>query len=66
MVAWKIHDLKSNIANKMDDVAFKDDPHNKPNYKHQNHHSNNHHHKKKWISKQYVFVYWSIVIILSI
>lgn len=30
--AWKIHDFKSKVIDKMDDVAFKNDPHNSPKY----------------------------------
>lgn len=29
-LAWGIHDFKKNILSKMDNVAFRDDPHNKP------------------------------------
>ncbi len=31
-VAWKIHDLKSKVVDKLDEAAFKDDPHNSPKY----------------------------------
>lgn len=41
-VAWKIHDLKNNTISKMDDIAFKDDPHNKP----KNYNDHNHNHKR--------------------
>ena len=29
-IAWKIHHMKNDAISKMDDVAFQDDPHNKP------------------------------------
>ncbi len=31
-MAWKLHDFKKNALNKMDEAAFKNDPHNRPNY----------------------------------
>lgn len=46
--AWKIHDIKNKAVQKMDDVAFQDDPKNKP--KSQNHHhthNKSHHNKHK-------------------
>lgn len=37
--------MKSNAVQKMDDIAFKDDPHNRPGHNH--HHTKNHHNHKK-------------------
>lgn len=45
-MAWKIHEMKSNAVQKMDDIAFKDDPHNKPT-NHTHTHTHNHKHNKK-------------------
>lgn len=49
-IAWKIHNLKNNAVSKMDDVAFKEDPHNKPQQPHghgQGSHRGHHNNSRK-------------------